>query len=82
MEKARIPSRTINRIIQLFEQSPANYSLCQITARTIQALQKLPKDLIPDMPDRIIAATAIELDLPLITKDERIKAAKMADVIW
>jgi len=36
---------------------------------------------VPDMPDRIIAATAIYLSLPLITKDDAIRSAGII-TIW
>ena len=29
------------------------------------ALRSIPRDIVPDMPDRIIAATALHLGLPL-----------------
>jgi len=35
----------------------------------------LPRDLVPEMPDRIIAATALHLGLPLVTRDRRLQAA-------
>ena len=41
----------------------------------------MPRDVVPDMPDRIIAATAVHLGLPLITRDERIRSAGIK-TIW
>jgi predicted nucleic acid-binding protein len=37
---------------------------------------------IPERGDRLIAATAAELDLPLVTWDPTIAAAAGVDVIW
>lgn len=82
MEKFKIPKKTINKVMNLLESSPANYSLCQISMSTIRALQSIPRELIPDMPDRIVAATAIELGLPLISKDTLIRNANLLEVIW
>ncbi len=39
-------------------------------------------NLMKDMPDRIITATALELGLPLITKDQKITDAQVVEVIW
>ncbi|MCW1971072.1 MAG: PIN domain-containing protein [Anaerolineae bacterium] len=36
------------------------------------AMQQIPRDVVPDMPDRVIAATALHLNTPLITYDEKI----------
>jgi predicted nucleic acid-binding protein len=36
---------------------------------------------VPDLPDRVIAATAAALRLPLVTKDGRIRATNL-ETIW
>ena len=38
----------------------------------MRALRRIPRDLVPDMPDRIIGATAMHLELPLITRDSNL----------
>jgi predicted nucleic acid-binding protein len=40
-----------------------------------QAIQKISRDAVPDMPDRIIAATALHLNAELVTRDHRLQAA-------
>ncbi|MBI3665402.1 MAG: hypothetical protein HY236_04130 [Acidobacteria bacterium] len=42
---------------------------------------QIPGGVIPDLPDRVIAATAIRLNLPLVTRDGRIQAASI-ETIW
>ncbi|HDQ72545.1 MAG TPA: hypothetical protein ENN19_10675 [Chloroflexi bacterium] len=32
-------------------------------------VKEIPRQQVPDLPDRIIAATALYLDVPLITRD-------------
>lgn len=75
IEKARIPLAAVEQVIWLLEEPTTNYRLSQIRIATIRALTSLPRQAIPDMPDRIIAATAVELQLPLITKDTKITTA-------
>lgn len=82
VEKARIPEKSIDNLIKLLEKNPINYQLVQIELSTIRAMQSISRQLIPDMPDRIIAATALELGLPLITKDQKITEANVVEVIW
>ena len=36
---------------------------------------------IPEMPDRIIAATALYMDVPLITRDRRIRSSDV-ETLW
>lgn len=49
-----------------------------IAARSV----KLPASFPADPADRIIAATALELKFPLVTKDEAIRGAKVVKTIW
>jgi len=37
------------------------------------AMAQIPRSEVPDMPDRVIAATSLHLGLPLISKDRRIR---------
>jgi predicted nucleic acid-binding protein len=39
-------------------------------------LAKIDRDSIPDMPDRIIAATASHLNVPLLSRDKKIKISR------
>ncbi|HLA78333.1 MAG TPA: hypothetical protein VJU18_12195 [Vicinamibacteria bacterium] len=41
----------------------------------------IPRESVPDMPDRIIAATALQVGVPLVTRDGRIRASGL-DVVW
>ena len=50
------------------------------TTRIVRRAQLLYE--IPERGDRLIAATAAELDLPLITRDNTIADAAGVDVIW
>lgn len=49
---------------------------------TADTLTQIPRATVPDMPDRIIAATALTLGLPLITKDHKIRALTNLATIW
>ena len=46
-----------------------------------RSLGKVPREKVPDMPDRIIAATALSLGVPLITRDAAISASGI-ETIW
>jgi PIN domain nuclease of toxin-antitoxin system len=55
--------------------------LATLTSEVVDALGTIPRDSVPDMPDRIIAATAKHLDLPLISKDSRMPLSGVR-IIW
>lgn len=56
------------------------YHEAQLTAEIVYAAQRLYS--IPERGDRLIAATAIVLDLPLITRDPEIQRAARVECIW
>jgi PIN domain nuclease of toxin-antitoxin system len=58
----------------LRNQEEFGLRLVPIDGGVAQALRRVPRDVVPDMPDRIIAATALRLGLPLVTKDARIRS--------
>ncbi len=45
------------------------------------AVQQVSREQVPDLPDRIIAATALYLGVPLITRDRKI-ALSSVDTVW
>ena len=47
----------------------------------IRAIRRVPREAIADMPDRIIAATAIHLGVPLVSRDRRIQLSTVK-TIW
>jgi len=46
-----------------------------------RALAKVDVQQIPDMPDRIVAATALQLNVPLISRDGKIRLSTI-QTIW
>jgi predicted nucleic acid-binding protein len=44
-------------------------------------LRQVDLSQIPDLPDRIIAATALYLNVPVISRDRRIQLSSI-DTIW
>jgi PIN domain nuclease of toxin-antitoxin system len=56
------------------------YHEAELTAEIVYAAQRLYS--IPERGDRLIAATAVVLDLPLITRDPEIHEAAGVECIW
>lgn len=53
-----------------------------VNASIAQQAGNLPEPMSGDPADRIIAATAIALELKLVTADERIRRASQVEAIW
>lgn len=80
-EKRRILPYGCAPFLSSLSVSP-NYRVAPLDLSTISAMLSIPRETIKDMPDRIIAATAMKLGLPLVTRDPVIKAAGLVSVIW
>lgn len=80
-ERGRINSRTLDRLIE--EMSSGQGLMVEIPMDTaiVLALRQIPREQIPELPDRIIAATAVHLNLPLISRDRTIQASNIV-TIW
>jgi predicted nucleic acid-binding protein len=54
----------------------------ELTHQITVSLSQISRQIVPDMPDRIIAATALHLNIPLVTKDHKIQALQNIYTIW
>ncbi len=82
IEKRRIDTSAVNKIFELLDITGGSYDVATLNKNTAKALRQVPRSLIPDMPDRIIAATAYQLKLPLITRDKNIIKSEVVSIIW
>src|SRR5262245_38345994 len=67
VEKDYLPAEAWERISEHLGQPRSGLELAPLDLGVAQALRRVPRDLVPDMPDRIIAATALHLNLPLVS---------------
>lgn len=80
-EKGRIACATLQRLLEAIDRK--NFALIEVPfARFIaENLGKIERTEIPDLPDRIIATTALYLKVPLISRDRKIQLSKVK-TIW
>ncbi len=50
------------------------------TGEIVETMRHVPRAGIPDMPDRIVAATALYFGVPVISRDGRIRASNVRTV--
>ena len=58
------------------------FTVVSLDLRVLDKMAAVPREKVPDPFDRIIAATALTLDLPLVSADEDIQGAIGDRVIW
>lgn len=80
-EKGRLPEIALQRLSHALADPTTSLSIVPLDWAIAQRVRQISRDLLPDMPDRIIAATALHLNLPLVTCDYRIPAIGVK-TIW
>ncbi|MDQ2808794.1 MAG: type II toxin-antitoxin system VapC family toxin [Chloroflexota bacterium] len=79
-EKGRIPPGMIAHLYAVLQAKTTKLILEPLTADIADTLRRVPRAEVSDMPDRIIAATALHLGVPLISRDRRIQLSAVATV--
>ncbi len=82
LERGTISEQLLERLLVWLAQGTGGYTLAALNEATVDALRRVPRADVPDMPDRIIVATALQLGLPLISRDAAIRRAGIVPVIW
>jgi PIN domain nuclease of toxin-antitoxin system len=80
-EKGRISLELMAKLNAELQAGGSGLSLCDLTPDIASAVARVPRALVPDMPDLIIAATALCRGLPLISRDQKIRLSEV-ETIW
>lgn len=81
VEKNRVPPDTFTAVIAFLDQADSLLREIGIDRAIVRELSQVRRDQVPDLPDRLIAATALHLRVPLITRDQRIQLTSLT-TIW
>jgi len=81
VEKGRIPSTAVSEIIRALSDPEYPLQEVPVDGTIADRMQFIPRVEVPEMPDRIIAATGLRLGVPIISRDRKIRAA-LLDTIW
>jgi PIN domain nuclease of toxin-antitoxin system len=80
-EKGRIPAQLKAQFDALLQSGTTGLAVVSLTEEVVNALPSVSRMAVPDMPDRIIAATALHLGLGLISRDRKIQLSGLV-TIW
>ena len=81
VEKGRLPSDARKRLVEALSHVDGPYELAPLDAGVADSVELIDRNLVPDMPDRIIAATPLCLGAALISRDRKIRSSK-TQTIW
>jgi PIN domain nuclease of toxin-antitoxin system len=80
-EKGRIPIGTLHGLLELLDKPESQLVEAPVSRNIVASLLSISRETVPDMPDRVIAATALSLAVPVISRDGKIRDSQV-ETIW
>lgn len=80
-ERGRVAAETIEEVERALDDPWSGLVAQPLTRDIARAVGRIPRSLVSDPADRIIAATALHLNLPLVRSDRRIHAS-VVETVW
>jgi PIN domain nuclease of toxin-antitoxin system len=81
VEKTKLPRSNLDDLVAAVSDPAVPIELLLIDLPVALKAEQIPCSLVPDRPDRVIAATALAHNLPLVTADKKIQSAPVT-TIW
>lgn len=81
VEKNRVPASALDDLRSTLNNPNHVFKEAPFTGGIVNAMRQVPRESVPDLPDRIVAATALFLGVPALSKDGRIQAS-VVKTIW
>lgn len=81
MEKGRVSPDMKSMLDEALKSGESDFVLADLNADVADQIANVLRDEIPDLPDRVIAATALALNLPLISRDRKIVLSGL-ETVW
>jgi len=80
VEKNRLPASAYDELTQALADPEHVFTEAVFSAAIVQSMRQVSRAEVPDMPDRMVAATGVYFDVPVISRDRRIRAANLKTV--
>jgi PIN domain nuclease of toxin-antitoxin system len=81
VEKTRLSQQNLIDLKATLHRPDSGFKVQPFDLAIAEQLENVSRDQIPDMPDRMIAATAQHLGLPLVTKDHQIQTSEVETML-
>jgi PIN domain nuclease of toxin-antitoxin system len=81
IEKNRLPPSAYDDLKAALTDPGQVLKEAPFTVEIVDAMREVPRVAVPDMPERIVAATALCFGVPVISRDGRIRASNV-QTIW
>jgi PIN domain nuclease of toxin-antitoxin system len=81
IEKNRLPASAFDDLKTALKNPNHVLQEAPFTTEVVDAMRQVSRQDVPDMPDRIVSATAVFLGVPLVSRDGRIRASNV-QTVW
>ena len=81
VEKGRLSAEDLRIVVDAIDDDRDPARLVAVDRSVLERLAEVNRAEVPDMPDRIIAATALALGVALVSRDGKIRASQV-QTIW
>ena len=81
VEKNRLPASAYEDLKTALADREYVIEEAPFSGEIVEAMLKVPRAEVPDMPDRIVAATGIYFGVPVISRDGKIQSSSVK-TIW
>ncbi|MGC2403813.1 MAG: PIN domain-containing protein [Acidobacteriaceae bacterium] len=81
IEKGRIPPSALNDLHAATADSAAVLRHVPFDENIALKMTEVPRQELPDLPDRVIGATALFYSVPVLSRDSRIRSSRLR-TIW
>jgi PIN domain nuclease of toxin-antitoxin system len=81
IEKNRFPASVYGDLKAALADSDYVIEEAPFTVDIVDAMRQIPRAAVPDLPDRIVAATGLYFGVPIVSRDGRIRAANL-QTVW
>jgi PIN domain nuclease of toxin-antitoxin system len=79
-EKGRIAANTLAIIFVALDHPSTTVVEIPVDRAIVSAMARIPRADVPDLPDRLIAATALMLGVPVVSRDRKIRSSLVPSV--
>jgi PIN domain nuclease of toxin-antitoxin system len=81
IEKNRLKPEVLTRVVGELSNPATTLTIASLDLGIALALKTISREAVPDMPDRIMAATAVHNRVPLVTRDKNLRSCGI-ETIW
>ncbi len=81
IEKGRVPASAYAILRSAIDDPNGPFRLAPLDENVADAVRAVDRQLVPDLPDRVIAATALVWKASLVSRDSKIRASQI-QTVW